>query len=85
MAEATSGRVFVLRWEAHSSSLSTEKKAAENRLHFDLSAQDHAAAVRLLEARGAERADVGQGDSAGWVVLRDPEGNESRLLESRES
>lgn len=47
-------------------------------------AEDQAAAVERLEARGADCVDLGQGDSAGWVVLRDPEGNEFCLLEPRD-
>lgn len=58
----------------------TEDKAAKNRLHLDLRATDRAAAVELLEGRGAARVDIGQGDDAEWIVLRDPEGNEFCLL-----
>ncbi|PSK98797.1 hypothetical protein CLV63_10421 [Murinocardiopsis flavida] len=58
-----------------------DAKRAKNRLHFDLYPEDHAAAVADLVARGATRADVGQSDDAGWVVLCDPEGNEFCLLE----
>jgi predicted enzyme related to lactoylglutathione lyase len=63
---------------------SGEEKITKNRLHLDLYAVDQAAAVEQLEARGAERVDIGQGVRAGWVVLRDPEGNEFCLLEPRE-
>ncbi|MFW5418090.1 VOC family protein [Nocardiopsis sp. CNT-189] len=58
-------------------------KPAKNRLHLDLYAEDRAAAVDGLLARGAARADVGQPDDAACVVLRDPEGNEFCLLEPR--
>jgi catechol 2,3-dioxygenase-like lactoylglutathione lyase family enzyme len=64
---------------------SGEDKITKNRLHLDLYAEDQAAAVERLEARGAERVDLGQGDAADWIVLRDPEGNEFCLLEPRES
>lgn len=64
---------------------SPDTKVTKNRLHLDLYADDQTAAVKALEARGAERVDVGQGDDAGWVVLRDPEGNEFCLLEPRNS
>jgi catechol 2,3-dioxygenase-like lactoylglutathione lyase family enzyme len=62
---------------------SDDEKITKNRLHMDLYAEDQAAAVERLVARGAERVDIGQGD-ADWVVLRDPEGNEFCLLEPRE-
>lgn len=60
-----------------------EAKQATNRLHLDLYAEDQAAAVDDLLARGATRADVGQPRDADWVVLHDPEGNEFCLLEPR--
>ncbi|TQN27800.1 putative enzyme related to lactoylglutathione lyase [Haloactinospora alba] len=60
-----------------------DAKPAKNRLHLDLYAEDQAAAVDDLVARGATRAAVGQSDDAEWVVLRDPEGNEFCLLEPR--
>lgn len=63
---------------------STDEKITKNRLHLDLYAADQAAAVELLQARGAERVDIGQGEDAECVVLRDPEGNEFCLLEPRE-
>src|ERR1700678_1190932 len=55
-----------------------ESKTLKNRLHIDLAPgpdDDQEAEVQRLEARGAQRADVGQGDVR-WVVLADPEGNE---------
>jgi len=58
-------------------------KPAKNRLHLDLYAEDQAAAVNDLLARGATRAAVEQPDDADWVVLRDPEENEFCLLEPR--
>lgn len=60
-----------------------EEEPAKNRLHLDLYAEDQAAAVDELIARGATRAAVGQPEEAEWVVLRDPEGNEFCLLEPR--
>lgn len=57
-----------------------DPKPAKNRLHLDLHAEDQAAAVDDLLARGATRAAVGQADDAEWVVLRDPEGNEFCVL-----
>lgn len=62
-----------------------ERKSVKNRLHIDVSPTDReqeAELQRLLEL-GAERADVGQSDDAGWVVLRDPDGNEFCLLGRR--
>jgi hypothetical protein len=60
-----------------------DAKVAKNRLHLDLYAEDQAAAVDDLVARGATRGAVGQPDDAEWVVLLDPEGNEFCLLEPR--
>lgn len=55
-------------------------KTVKNRLHLCLAAGPNwAAEVRRLEALGAVRADIGQGDVP-WDVLADPEGNEFCLL-----
>jgi catechol 2,3-dioxygenase-like lactoylglutathione lyase family enzyme len=56
-----------------------EPKAAKNRLHLDLRPRDQAAEVARLEALGARRVDVGQGEVS-WVVLADPDGNEFCVL-----
>ena len=56
-----------------------EPKAVKNRLHLDLRPHDQAAEVARLEALGARRADIGQGD-VGWVVMTDPDGNEFDVL-----
>jgi catechol 2,3-dioxygenase-like lactoylglutathione lyase family enzyme len=56
-----------------------EPKMAKNRLHLDLRPADQAAEVARLEALGARRVDVGQGD-VGWVVMADPDGNEFDVL-----
>ena len=64
-----------------------EAKSVKNRLHIDVSPTDReqeAELARLIEL-GAERVDVGQGDDVGWVVLRDPEGNEFCLLGGRQA
>lgn len=60
-----------------------EGKTVKNRLHLDLSPVDGTQAdeVARLEALGASRVDVGQGD-VGWVVMADPEGNEFCVLRS---
>jgi hypothetical protein len=58
-----------------------EEPSAKNRLHFDLRPKDQAAEVARLEALGAHRADVGQGD-VGWVVMTDPDGNYFDVLRS---
>jgi hypothetical protein len=53
-----------------------------NRVHLDLlphPGDDQAAEVARLEALGATRVDVGQGDVA-WRVLADPEGHEFCVL-----
>ena len=54
-------------------------KTVKNRLHLDLRPRDQAAEVARLEALGALRVDVGQGDVS-WVVLADPDGNEFCVL-----
>ena len=56
-----------------------EGKTVKNRWHPDLRPQDQAAEVARLEALGAKRVDVGQGD-ASWVVMADPDGNEFCVL-----
>lgn len=52
-----------------------ETKTIKNRLHLDLRPKDQAAEVSRVEALGARRVSVGQGDDVTWVVLADPEGN----------
>jgi catechol 2,3-dioxygenase-like lactoylglutathione lyase family enzyme len=54
-------------------------KVAKNRLHLDLRPVDQAAEIARLEALGARRADIGQGDVS-WVTMRDPDGNEFDVL-----
>jgi predicted enzyme related to lactoylglutathione lyase len=56
-----------------------EGKAVKNRLHLDLRPEDQAAEVARLEAFGARRVSVGQGEVS-WVVMADPEGNEFDVL-----
>ena len=56
-----------------------ERKVQKDRLHIDLRPDDQAREVARLTSLGAQRVDVGQGDSA-WVVLTDPEGNEFCVL-----
>jgi predicted enzyme related to lactoylglutathione lyase len=57
-----------------------EDKTVKNRLHVDLRPVDQDAEVARLEALGAVRTDVGQGDAQTWVVLSDPDGNEFCVL-----
>jgi predicted enzyme related to lactoylglutathione lyase len=57
-----------------------EAKTVKNRLHLDLRPDDQAQEVARIEALGARRVSVGQGDDATWVVLADPEGNEFCVL-----
>ena len=62
-------------------------KAAKNRVHLDLAAEDaedRDTIVERLLAAGASRADVGQSGDESWVVLADPEGNEFCVLSCRE-
>ena len=56
-----------------------EEKSGQNRLHLDLRPEDQAAEVARLEALGARRVSVGQGEVS-WVVMADPEGNEFDVL-----
>ena len=59
-----------------------EEKLGKNRLHLDLRPDDQDAEVARLEALGARRADIGQGDVS-WIVMTDPEGNEFCVLAPR--
>ncbi len=56
-----------------------EDKAGKNRLHLDLRPEDQDAEVARLEALGARRVNVGQGEVS-WVVMADPDGNEFDVL-----
>ena len=56
-----------------------ERKTVKNRMHLDLRPEDQAAEVARLEALGARRVSVGQGEVS-WVVMADPEGNEFDVL-----
>jgi hypothetical protein len=60
-----------------------EAKTIKNRLHIDVSPVDSSQEdeVARLEALGAKRIDIGQGD-VHWVVMADPEGNEFCVLRS---
>lgn len=61
---------------------SHSRKAAKNRVHFDLRPDhDQQAEVRRLEGLGARRIDIGQADVT-WVVMADPDGNEFCVLRS---
>ena len=57
-----------------------EDKTVKNRLHLDLRPEDQAVEVARIEALGATRVDIGQGEDVTWVVLADPEGNEFCVL-----
>ena len=61
-----------------------ERKTVKNRLHLDLSPVgcDRDEEVARLEALGATRVDIGQGEQP-WVVMADPEGNEFCVLGRR--
>jgi len=56
-----------------------EAKVVKNRLHLDLRPLDQDAEVARLEALGARRVSVGQGEVS-WVVMADPDGNEFDVL-----
>jgi predicted enzyme related to lactoylglutathione lyase len=60
-------------------------KSVKNRLHLDVAPyadDDQQAEVARLEALGARRIDIGQGDVS-WVVMADPAGNEFCVLSPR--
>lgn len=61
-----------------------ERKTVKNRIHIDVSPRDRdqEEEVARLEALGARRIDIGQGDVS-WVVMADPEGNEFCVLRTR--
>jgi hypothetical protein len=58
----------------------SEAKTIKNRLHLDLRPDDQEAELARVEALGATRVDIGQGDDKSWVVLADPENNEFCIL-----
>ncbi|NLU75737.1 VOC family protein [Streptomyces sp. HNM0575] len=59
-----------------------ESRKAKSRLHLDFVPDDQDAEVARLEAHGAKRVDIGQGEQP-WVVMADPEGNEFCILGPR--
>ncbi len=62
-----------------------ENKAVKNRLHLDISPDDHTRdeeVARLLGLGAAFVGDCRRPDGSGWVVLADPEGNEFCVLRS---
>jgi predicted enzyme related to lactoylglutathione lyase len=68
--------VFPLYFQAN-----PDDKVVKNRWHFDFAPTDQDGEVARLEALGARRADIGQGDVT-WVVMADIEGNEFCVLSS---
>jgi hypothetical protein len=62
-----------------------ERKEVKNRLHLDLRPEDQAVEVQRLEALGATRVSVGQGEDVTWVVMADPDGNEFCVLRALQS
>ena len=59
-----------------------DEKTVKNRIHLDLRPDDQAAEVARVEALGARKIDIGQGEVT-WVVMADPEGNEFCILSAR--
>jgi predicted enzyme related to lactoylglutathione lyase len=57
-----------------------DAKQAKNRLHLDLRPDDLDGELERLVNMGARHVDVGQPESAAWVVLADPEGNEFCII-----
>ncbi|WP_300386972.1 VOC family protein [uncultured Nocardioides sp.] len=63
-----------------------DEKTMKNRVHLDLrpgAGDTQEAEVARLEALGATRADIGQGETR-WTVMADPEGNEFCVLQPLE-
>jgi predicted enzyme related to lactoylglutathione lyase len=65
----------------------TDPKTVRNRVHLDLtsSAADRDQEIGRLLALGARRADIGQTGAESWIVLADPEGNESCVVRPKET
>ncbi len=64
-----------------------EPHTVKNRIHLDVAPPkdaDQAAEVDRLLGLGATRAEVGQTGDETWVVLADPEGNETCVLSPRD-
>jgi len=61
-----------------------EEKAMKNRVHIDVNPIDGTQdeEIARLEALGARRVDIGQGEQT-WAVMADPEGNEFCVLAGR--
>lgn len=57
-----------------------EGKIVKNRVHLDLRPDDQAREVARLESLGGRRVDIGQDESATWIVMCDPEENEFCVL-----
>jgi catechol 2,3-dioxygenase-like lactoylglutathione lyase family enzyme len=53
-----------------------EPRAAKNRVHLDLVAEDREAEVERLVGLGATRRETHDEYGVNWTVLQDPEGNE---------
>jgi predicted enzyme related to lactoylglutathione lyase len=53
-----------------------EPKTTKARIHIDLRVPDIETEAQRLEALGARRIDIGQGDNPGWITMADPDGNE---------
>ncbi|QLY28613.1 VOC family protein [Nocardia huaxiensis] len=62
-----------------------ETERGKIRMHFDVNPtdRDQDAELERLLALGARKVDIGQGETASWHVLADPEGNEFCLLRRR--
>jgi glyoxalase superfamily protein len=59
-----------------------EGKAAKNRVHLDISAEDRDEEVdRLVDLGAAVVRDYEDEDGESWTVLQDPEGNEFCVVE----
>ena len=57
-----------------------EGKTVKNRVHIDFAAADEVATAKEIEAMGATRRWVSENPEDPFVVLADPEGNESCIV-----
>ncbi len=60
-----------------------EPKIGKNRVHVDLTVEDHAQEVQRLKELGASQIQTFEYDNVIWSVMADPEGNEFCCAEHR--
>jgi len=70
------------RWSNVSLQHTEVRKSGHNRLHLDLYSDDQEGEVARLEGLGASRVPWAYPDSADFVVMADPDGNEFCVIQS---